>query len=88
MQVQRHAQHRHQKGREQRQRFAEARLPRLFHALGIRQQLASCFSAAAVQLGRIQHAFGLLGLQFRHAFLVQRHVQCSAILFTLGTAAA
>jgi len=87
MQVQRNAQHRHQKRRQKRQWFAQPRFKGFFHAFGVGQQLTGRFGAAGVELRDIQHAFVLLRLQLGDAFLVQRHVQRGAILFTLGTTA-
>ncbi len=87
VQVQAQAQHRHQKRGQQRQRFTQTRFAGGFHTFGVGQQFAGGFGAAGVKLRGVEHAFGLLGLQFGHALLVERHIQCGAILLALGTAA-
>jgi len=88
VQVKAQAQHGDQNRSEHWQWLAQTRFAGLFHAFGVGQQFAGGFGTASVELCCIKHALALLHLQFGHAFLVERHVQRGAILFTLGTAAA
>ncbi|MNY23942.1 hypothetical protein D3C86_1576280 [compost metagenome] len=86
MQIQAETGQRHQQGHDQRQPAAQ-HATRAFGLLGIGQQLAGGLAAAGIQLGGIQRAGGMLGVQFGDALLIQGDVEGGAVFLGLDTTA-
>ena len=85
MQVQGHAEYRHQQRRDQRDLAAEHTAAAL-HAFGIVEQLARRFGATGLHLRIIEHTGLALGFQLLQAFLIEGDVECGTVFFGLQLA--